>query len=91
MEPGQVKCCLARTGEDLMMEFLNLSMSDRVVKTALRIALIVGTVLAVINHGPAIFAMTLSQTQMLQIGLTYLVPYGVSTYSSVVTLKARTN
>jgi hypothetical protein len=58
-----------------------------VVLTAIKVALVVGTVLALINHGPALLALELSCQQMLQIALTYLVPYGVSTYSSVKMLK----
>jgi len=58
-----------------------------VVLTAIKVALVVGTVLALINHGPALLALELSRQQMLQIALTYLVPYGVSTYSSVKMLK----
>ena len=54
-----------------------------VVLTAIKVALVVGTVLALINHGPALLALELSRQQILQIVLTYLVPYGVSTYSSV--------
>jgi hypothetical protein len=40
-------------------------------------------VLALINHSPAIFNLTFSTQNVVQIVLTYLVPYGVSTYSSV--------
>jgi hypothetical protein len=54
-----------------------------VVLTAIKVALVVGTVLALINHGPALLALELSRQQILQIALTYLVPYAVSTYSSV--------
>jgi hypothetical protein len=57
--------------------------SRPVTTTALKIALLVGTVLAAINHGPSILEMSLTPAQYLQISLTYLVPYGVSTYSSV--------
>jgi hypothetical protein len=58
-----------------------------VVLTALKVALVVGTILALINHGPALLALELSRQQILQIALTYLVPYCVSTYSSVVMLQ----
>ena len=54
-----------------------------VVSTAIKVALFVGTVLALINHGPSLLALELSREQVLQISLTYLVPYGVSTYSSI--------
>lgn len=54
-----------------------------VVLTAIKVALFVGTVLALINHGPSLLALELSREQALKIALTYLVPYGVSTYSSI--------
>ena len=54
-----------------------------VVLTARRVALFVGTALALINHGPALLALEMSREQVLQIALTYLVPYAVSTYSSI--------
>ena len=51
--------------------------------TALKVALVVGTMLALINHSPALFSLSLTKHNVVQILLTYLVPYGVSTYSSV--------
>ena len=54
-----------------------------VVLTAIKVAIVVGTMLALINHGPALLALELGRQQIVQIALTYLVPYGVSTYSSV--------
>ncbi len=54
---------------------------------ATRVALVVGTILIAINHGPAMLAGSLSPSSYWQMGLTYLVPYAVSTYSSVSTLK----
>ena len=47
-----------------------------VVFTAIKVALFVGTALALINHGPALLALELSREQILQIALTYLAPYG---------------
>ena len=58
---------------ELSNNFWALVTSGRVVKSSIKVSLIVGTVLALINHGPAI----------VQILLTYLVPYSVSTYSAV--------
>ena len=54
-----------------------------IVLTATKVAIVVGTILALINHAPALLALELSRQQILQIALTYLVPYCVSTYSSV--------
>lgn len=60
-----------------------------VVSTALKVAIVVGTILALINHGPALLALELSRQQIVQIALTYLVPYGVSTYSSLKMLQTQ--
>jgi hypothetical protein len=46
-------------------------------------ALVVGSVLAAINHGDTILSRSLTATHLWKIGLTYLVPYTVSTLSSV--------
>ena len=54
-----------------------------VVVTAVKIALIVGTVLALINHGGAIVDGSLTLDGMMRIAVSYCVPYSVSTYSSV--------
>ena len=61
----------------------NIIFSKQVVKTAIKLSLIVGTILGLINHGPSIIANTISSGQKIQIMVTYLVPYSVSTYSSV--------
>ncbi len=50
---------------------------------SIKIALFVGTILALINHFDAIFNGTFNRTNTLQILLTYLVPYCVATYGSV--------
>ena len=66
-----------------MSRFIKVAMQPNVFYTALRVAIIVGTVLALINHSSAIFSFALTKQNILQIILTYLVPYAVSTYSSV--------
>lgn len=63
--------------------FITLAASGRVARPATRIAIVVGTILVLINHGDTVFQMTLTAEQVLKILLTYLVPYCVSTYSSV--------
>lgn len=55
---------------------------------AVKVGLIVGTILALINHGDKIFGGTLDFDSLLKIALTYLVPYSVSTWSSVQTVRA---
>ena len=66
-----------------MPEFLKIAASRGVVTTSLKVSLVVGTILALINHGGLILEMSLPRENILQILLTYLVPYCVSTYSSV--------
>jgi len=63
--------------------FFALAKRPEVVQTALKVALVVGTVLCLINHAPAMISHQFSAANLLQMVLTYLVPYCVSTYSSV--------
>ena len=54
---------------------------------ALRVALVVGTILIAINHGHAILAGDLEWDRVMRMVLTFFVPYAVSTYSSVGAIK----
>ena len=61
-----------------------------VVVRACKFAVVVGAVLIAINHGDALLAGELDPRRLFKIGLTVLVPYAVSTLSSVgATLAAR--
>jgi len=68
--------------------FFSLALSRDVATRAIKVALVVGTVLAFINHGDKILTMTLTGKSIFQIALTYLVPYCVSTWSSVRAMEA---
>lgn len=65
-----------------MKKYLTIIFLPEVFFTALKVSLVMGSVLALINHYPAISSHSLSAQNIMQIGLTYLVPYGVSSYSS---------
>ena len=54
---------------------------------AVKIALVVGTINALVTQYDAIFHKTLTPTNIFQIMLTYMIPYGVATISSA--LQAR--
>jgi hypothetical protein len=54
-----------------------------VVRRGLKFALVVGIVLIGINHGDAILSGSLSRGSFLKMGLTFMVPYVVSVFSSV--------
>ena len=69
-----------------MSKFMKVAMQAEVFRTAVKVALVVGTILALINHSSAIFNLTLTTQNVFQIILSYFVPYGVSTYSSVKTI-----
>ncbi len=58
-------------------------MAPATVRMALRVSLIVGTVLNLINHFDVLLGAPLSATTGLQMALTYVVPYCVSTHGQV--------
>jgi hypothetical protein len=67
--------------------FLELATDPRVVGRALLYALGVGSLLIAINHGDAILSGSISSGRLLKMGLTVLVPYAVSTLSSVCAMR----
>lgn len=68
--------------------FYTVARSRMVVVRAVKVALIVGTILAFINHGDRILTMSLSGSDWFKVILTYLVPYSVSTWSAVGALQS---
>lgn len=50
---------------------------------SLKMALVVGTLLAVINHGQAIVTGRFTSDQLLPLCLTYCVPFAVAMYSQI--------
>jgi hypothetical protein len=54
-----------------------------VLRRAIYVALIVGTILTIINQGDVLLMGTLTPTVVAKILLTYLVPYSVSTFSAL--------
>jgi hypothetical protein len=68
-----------------MPRALQLALEPRVVRRALGFAVVVGSILIAINHGDALLAGELDSRRWLKMGLTVLVPYCVSTLSSVAT------
>ncbi len=66
-----------------MKKHLRTARQPAVVRTALRFALVVGPILVFINHGDAILAGSMDTTAWLKSALTMVVPYTVSTLSSI--------
>lgn len=74
-------------GQDLRPSTLQLATSRKVVRRASRIALIVGVILALINHGDRLINADLGLETLAKILLTFCVPYSVSTYSSIMAIR----
>lgn len=70
-----------------MIELFRAACSRRIASNALRISLVVGTVLNLINQGGAIFYG--SGVSWPHVFLNYLVPYFVATYSAAKNQTAR--
>jgi len=68
-------------------EWFELAKSAPVVRRALGYALVVGAILIGINHGDAILAGGVGREHLFKMGLTVIVPYLVSTFSSVGALR----
>ena len=69
------------------MNVCRLAFEARVVRRAIGLAVVVGSLLIAINHGDAILAGDVSAGRWLKMGLTVLVPYTVSTVSSVMAMR----
>lgn len=70
-----------------VQDWLRLATRPSVVRRALRTAALVGTLLIVINHGDALLHGHIDALGTLKMSLTVLVPYLVSTSSSVAALR----
>ena len=70
-----------------MKETLRLAFQPSVVRRALKYAVVVGLVLVTINHSDAILQGQISGARLFKMALTVLVPYVVSTLSSVGALR----
>jgi hypothetical protein len=66
-----------------MKDWLSLCFTKPIVRRAFLTSLVVGAILIAINHGSAILAGEVDADRLLKIALTALVPYLVSTLSSV--------
>ena len=66
-----------------MKPWLAVACRRDVVQRSLRVAVVVGTILVLINHGDRIASGLATSADWLKMGLTYLVPDAVSTWASV--------
>ena len=65
-----------------MKSFLKYATDKVCVSRALKVAFVVGSINGLITQYDAIFSGAFAFTNIFQIALTYMVPFGVSTFSS---------
>jgi len=70
-----------------LKNWLSCAVRRDIVHYSTKMAIFVGTLLMLINHGDTLWLGQLSKRDYFKIGLTYLVPYLVSTWSSVDTFR----
>ena len=71
----------------MVMNWIQLAFSESVWRRAAKVAILVGPILVAVNQGDVILRGGLDIICIVKIGLTFLVPYLVSTFSSVATLQ----
>ncbi|RME57294.1 MAG: hypothetical protein D6790_13485 [Caldilineae bacterium] len=66
-----------------MSEWLRVAMEPVIVRRSLKYSMVIGVLLILINHGSALRHGDISTARLWMMGLTVLVPYMVSTLSSM--------
>ena len=72
----------------MFKDWIKLACQPAVVRRGLAYAVVVGAILIVINHGDALLNGDITVSRLWRMGLTVLVPYMVSTLSSVGAMRA---
>lgn len=62
--------------------YCEIVISPSVINRAFKVSLIVGTALNLINQGESLIALDVVNLNLIKLTLTYLVPYGVTTYTA---------
>jgi len=74
---------MSLSNKNKLHQYVHLAKSPSVVKRGIKYSIIVGSVLTFINHGNNLLEGQVSSIRILKIGLTYMVPYVVSSLSSI--------
>lgn len=74
--------------ETKLTEWMAIAFEPLVVKRAVCLAAVVGSVLILINHGDALLAGELTLARLIKMAATAVIPYLVSIYSSVGAIRA---
>ena len=73
----------AETPSSILREWGAMACRRSVVLRGLKFAVVVGAILIAINHGDAILSGQLERSNYVKMGMTVIVPYMVSVFSSV--------
>jgi hypothetical protein len=74
----------------LVGEFARSLVDPELVPTAIKVSLVVGSILFAINHGPALAQGTMKRDRWVSAGLTSLVPYMVNIHGQFISCNRRT-
>ncbi len=69
-------------GKKHFLIYCDIAISKPIVSRAIKISLIVGTILNLINQGDAISSFNIENIYLFKFFLTYVVPYSVTTYTA---------
>ncbi len=70
-----------------MKDFFHNAFSAQIVIRSIKVALVVGTLLNLINQGDLLLNMNFDKINYIKLGLTYCVPYMVATYAGAMVRK----
>ena len=62
--------------------YCEIAISPSVINRAIKVSLVVGTALNLINQGNSLIALDYENINLIKLTLTYLVPYSVTTYTA---------
>jgi len=74
-----------------VIEFSKALVDPKLAPSALRVALVVGTLLFAINHGSALVKGKMTRGRWASVALTYLVPYAVNIHGQLTNRKRNHN
>ena len=74
-------------GTSALKGWLAIAAQPGIVARSLHVALVVGTVLTLINQGDRLLALDIDAPTLARVALTYVVPYCVSTWAAVGALR----
>jgi hypothetical protein len=74
--------------QNFRLRFKNIEVSKNSVRRAIRVAILVGIILNLINN-PQLFSLSFTRLNIYKVLLTFLVPFCVSLYSSILANRSK--